>query len=87
MAKWQAWVADLGGAAVNPGTPLMNTRIVSASSVSDVSDGGGDRPMLGFSVVTADTTDAAFEMANACPFLDTGGTLEVAEMMDMPKPG
>lgn len=24
------------------------------------------------------------EMAKACPFLDTGGTLEVAEMMQLP---
>ena len=80
MAKWKAWVDGLGDAAVNPGTPLAKTRIVSTSGVSD---DGGPGAMSGFSVVKADTMDAALEMAKACPFLDTGGTLEVAEMMEM----
>ena len=79
-AKWHAWVGGLGDAVVNPGTPLGKTRIVSSSGVSD--DGGPD-PMSGFSVVTADSMEAALEMATACPFLDVGGTLEVAEMMEM----
>ncbi len=80
MAKWQAWVDGLGDAAVNPGTPLGKSRIVSSSGVSD---DGGPTPRSGFSVVKADSLDAALEMAKACPFLETGGTLEVAEMMEM----
>lgn len=80
MAKWKAWVGDLGDAAVNPGTPLGKSRIVSRDGVSD---DGGANPMSGFSVVKADSMEAAIEIAKACPFLDTGGTLEVAEMMGM----
>ena len=38
--------------------------------------------MTGFSVVKADSMDAALEMAKGCPFLDIG-TLEVAEMKEM----
>ena len=38
MAKWKAWVDALGDAAVNPGTPLGKTRIVSTAGVSE--DGG-----------------------------------------------
>ena len=38
MAKWKAWVDDLGDACVNPGTPLGQSRIVSAVGVSN--DGG-----------------------------------------------
>lgn len=83
MAKWQAWVGGLGDAAVNPGTPLGSTRMVSADGVSD--DGGPDA-MSGFSVVAADNMEAALEMAKACPFLDVGGTLEVAEMKEMMPP-
>ena len=30
MAKWKNWIAGLGEAAVNPGTPLSGTRIVSS---------------------------------------------------------
>ena len=80
MAKWKAWVGGLGDAAVNPGTPLGKSRIVSSAGVSD---DGGSNPMSGFSVVKADNMDAALEMAKACPFLELGGTLEVAEMMEM----
>jgi hypothetical protein len=80
MAKWKAWIGGLGEAAVNPGTPLGKSRIVSATGVSD---DGGPNAMSGFSVVTADSMEAALEIAKQCPFLETGGTLEVAEMMDM----
>ncbi len=81
MAKWKAWVDGLGDAAVNPGTPLGKSRIVSSSGVSD---DGGSNPMSGFSVVKADSMDAALEMAKECPHVELGGTLEVAEMMEMP---
>ena len=58
MAKWQAWVDGLGDAAVNPGTPLGKSRIVSASGVSD---DGGPNPMSGYSIVEADSMDAALD--------------------------
>ena len=80
MSKWEAWIGGLGDAAVNPGTPLGKSKIVSSSGVSD---DGGSNPMLGFSVVKADSMDAALEMAKECPTLELGGTIEVAEMMEM----
>ena len=80
MAKWQAWVAGLGDAAVNPGTPLGKSWTVSSTGVSD---DGGPNAMSGYSIFKADSMDAALEMAKACPFLETGGTLEVAEVMEM----
>ncbi len=80
MAKWKAWVGGLGDAVVNPGTPLGKSKTVSSGGVSD---GGGSNALTGFSIVKADSMDAALEMAKACPFLDTGGTLEVAEVMKM----
>ena len=80
MAKWKAWVEGLGDAVVNPGTPLGKSKTVSSSGVTD---DGGPNPLSGFSMVKADSMDAALEMAKACPFLETGGTLEVAEVMEM----
>jgi hypothetical protein len=80
MAKWKAWVGGLGDAVVNPGTPLGKSKTVSSGGVSD---DGGSNPLLGFSIVKADSMDAALEMAKTCPFLDLGGTLEVAEVMEM----
>ena len=78
-AKWNAWLSDLGDAAVNPGTPMAMHKTVSSSGVSD---GGGSNPMSGFSIFKADSMDAALEMAKECPFLEMG-TIVVAEAMEM----
>ena len=81
MEKWKAWLAGLGDAMVNPGTPLGKSRTVSADGVSD---DGGPNPLSGFSVVKADSIDAALEIARSCPFLEMEtATIEVAEMMQM----
>ena len=80
MAKWKAWIGGLGDAVVNPGSPLGMSKTVSSDGVSDDS---GSNPLSGFSIVKADSMDAALEMAKACPHLGLGGTLEVAEVMEM----
>ena len=82
MSKWKDWVMGLGDAAVNPGQPLKNTRIVSADGVSESS---GEHSMSGYSIVSASNMDEALKIAKACPFLDTGGTLQVAELVQMPE--
>lgn len=79
MAKWKTWIGDLGDAAVNPGTPLGKSKIVSTDGVSDHA---GPNSLTGFSIVKADDMDAALEIAKACPYLDFG-TVEVAEVMEM----
>ncbi|MHA1164281.1 MAG: YciI family protein [Alphaproteobacteria bacterium] len=80
MAKWKAWISGLGDAVINPGTPLGKSKIVSSDGVSD---DDGSNTWSGFCIVEADSMDAALEMAKGDPFLDTGGTLEVAEVMKM----
>jgi len=82
MGKWKAWVENLGAAAVNPGTPLSSIRIVGPDG--SVAEGSGDDTFHGFTVVEAESLDAAIAMAQACPYLEIGGSLEVAEMMQMP---
>ena len=79
MAKWKAWMEGLGEAIVNPGTPLGNSKIVSSSGISD--DTSQNR-LTGYTIVQAESMDAALEMAKACPFLEIG-TVEVAEVMEM----
>ena len=79
MEKWKAWVEGLGAAMINPGTPLGKSKTVSSAGVSD---DGGSNPLIGYSVVEANSLDAALEMAKTCPFLEIG-TIEVAEVMEM----
>ncbi|MBV1864056.1 MAG: hypothetical protein KUG74_06425 [Rhodobacteraceae bacterium] len=78
MAAWQAWMQGLGEAVVDPGMPAGASKTVSAEGVVD----GGE--VSGITVLQADTMAAAVEMAQACPHLDLGGTIEVAQAMDMP---
>ena len=79
MEKWGAWVNGLGDASVNPGSPFRKSKTVSSSGVSDT-DG---QPLTGYSVVKADSLDAALKMAKECPHLDIGGSIVVSEVMEM----
>ena len=79
MAKWQAWAGGLGDAWVYPGNPFGKAKTVSSSGVSD--DARSDR-LTGFSMVKADSMDAAIQMVKGCPHLEYG-TVDVAEAMEM----
>ena len=80
MRKWRAWSSGLGDAAVNRGSPFdKRSKIVSSRGVSD----SGPDPLAGYSIVKAKSLDAALEIAKACPHLDIGGTIVVAEVMEM----
>jgi len=77
--EWEAWIADLGDAAVNPGTPLGMSKLVSANGVSEHE---GPNSLMGYTIVKANSLDAALGIAKGCPFLEMG-TIEVAEVMEM----
>lgn len=79
FAQWKAWVADLGDAIIDPGTPLGTSKLVSAEGVSDVDHSNS---LTGFTIVNADSMDAALTMAKECPFVNIG-TIEVAEVKTM----
>jgi hypothetical protein len=77
--KWMAWAASLGNAWVNSGAPLGKPKIVSSSGVSE---GDGSNRLTGFSIVKADSLDAARDMVKGCPHREHG-TVNVAEVMEM----
>ncbi len=81
MERWNAWMAELGDALTNPGTPVGMSKTVSASGVAD---NGGPDPLMGYSIVQADSLEQALGMAKACPHIDVmQGTIEVAELKQM----
>ena len=79
MAKWGAWLEGMGAAVVDGGNPVGPSKTVTSGGVDD---NGGANPVSGYSLVTADSIDAAVEMAKGCPILQHG-TVEVAEAMEM----
>src|SRR6516164_2324098 len=67
MAKWGQWFGQLGSAVVDGGAPTGTAKTVSAGgSVSD----GGSRGLTGYSIVAADSLDAAVQFAKGCPVLE-----------------
>lgn len=81
MAAWQAWYGGMSEALVDGGAPVGMSKTVTASGVDD---NGGSNPLSGYTVVKADTIEAACEIAKGCPILEGGnGTVEVAQVHEM----
>jgi hypothetical protein len=79
-SRWKAWIKDLGDTIVNPGTPLMGSKLVTSDDVQDDND---PNSMKGFAVVKAGSIEDAVEIAKSDPFLEIGGTIRVSQMMEM----
>ncbi len=80
MAAWGAWFTDLGPAVVDPGNPTDASRTVgSDGSATD----GNSSGISGYSVVSADSIDAASEIAKGCPHLAAGGKVEVHQIFNV----
>jgi hypothetical protein len=80
FAAWGQWYGELGDAVVDPGAPTGAGKTVSnGGSVSD----GGSRGLNGYTVISADSLDAAVEAAKGCPVLRNGGSVDVYEAVEM----
>jgi hypothetical protein len=84
FAKYMQWLGSLGDAAVSPANPLKGTCTMHPDgSVTE----GGTTGMSGFTLIEAESMEAALESARSCPFLEIEGSLEVSEVMQMPGGG
>jgi len=81
FAKYMDWLSSLRESAVSPANPLKDTSTVSPDGTITA---GSATTMSGFTIVRADSMDAALMIAKSCPFLDIGGSLEVSELIPMP---
>ncbi len=80
FASYMRWLDSLGDAAISPANPLKGTKTVQPDgSVRD----GGVSSMSGYTIIAADSIDAALDIAKTCPFLDLNGSLEVSELVEM----
>jgi hypothetical protein len=81
FSKYMEWLSLLGEAAISPANPLSNTTTVNTDGTTS---SGGASTMSGYTVVEAESMEAALSMAKTCPFLDIGGSLEVSALGRMP---
>lgn len=81
MAAWGAWMEGLGGALVDGGNPVG---ISATLTDAGLNDGGGANPLSGYSIVEAESVEAAAEMGKGCPILKGGkGSIEIAPIVEM----
>lgn len=81
MDAWVAWFGTLGEAVADGGNPTGRAKTVTTDG--SVKDGGGANPLSGYSIITATDLDSAVTLAKGCPILSAGGSVEVAEAIDM----
>jgi len=80
MQAWTEWFGVLGDKLVDGGNPTSQVRTIAADgSVTD----GGTNPASGYSVIKADSIDAAVALAKGCPVLQGGASVEVAETIQV----
>jgi hypothetical protein len=79
MAAWGQWFASLGAAVADGGAPFAASRTVASDGVSD----GAPSQLTGYSVLQADDLAGAVELAQGCPILASGGTVDVYEPLPM----
>jgi hypothetical protein len=81
FAKYKAWLSSLGDSAISPANPFKDTNTVNSDGTVTT---GSKTSMSGYTIIEAESMEAALLIAKTCPFLDIGGSLEVSELMQMP---
>ena len=79
MADWNRWMDQLGPRLVDKGAGFGKSRFLAGP---DREATAGD-PLSGYSIVEAPDIDAALGLARRNPIFALGGTIEVAECMQM----
>ena len=81
MDAWGKWMSAMGSAIVDGGSPVGKSSTV--NSDGSVSDNGGPNPTSGYTLIEAASLQDAHAHAKRCPILASGGSVEVAESIDM----
>lgn len=79
MAAWGQWFGQLGSAVVEPGNPVG----ASTSVTSSGSNGAAGSGLTGYSVIAADSLEAAADLVKDCPILAGGGKVDVYETIQV----
>jgi hypothetical protein len=83
MGAWNAWAGKVGDGMVDFGTPLAGGVRVTA----DGSTAPSDREVVGYSIIEADSADAALALAQGHPHLMMPGGCEIEVHEAQPIPG
>jgi hypothetical protein len=77
MKAWDGWMHDLGPALKDGGNPFAPGVATTIGADGSVRAGAGSA--TGYSILTADSLDAATALAKGCPVLQGGAEIEIYE--------
>ena len=78
MDEWNKWFSSIDDKIVDPGSPLGPGREISRSGTKDLPLGSDS--LTGYTVINADSLDAAEQIAKGCPMI---ASVRVYEAMSM----
>ena len=78
LKTWMDWYGQLGAAVVDGGNPTSPVAKLIASD-GTVSAVPAEMMCSGYTIITADSLDAAVEMSRGCPVLQADGRVAVFE--------
>jgi hypothetical protein len=81
MDAWGNWMGSMGASVVDGGNPVGKSSTVNPDG--SVTDNGGANPASGYGLFEAADLDDAIAKAKGCPILQAGGSVELAEAIDM----
>lgn len=81
MDAWGAWFGSMGASVVDGGNPVGKSSTVNPDG--SLASGGGANPISGYSLIEAKDLKDAHNKAKGCPILKAGGTIEIAQAIDM----
>ncbi|MDH4071807.1 MAG: hypothetical protein OEV41_01735 [Gammaproteobacteria bacterium] len=81
MDAWGNWLGSMGAAVIDGGNPVGKSSTVNPDG--SVAANGGSNPASGYGLFEAASLDDALAKAKGCPILKDGGSVELAECIDM----
>jgi hypothetical protein len=78
LKEWETWYGKLGQATVDAGNPFT-PMVKSIAAGGKVTDGPVGTMATGYSIIKADSLEAAVALAQGCPILKGNGQLTVYE--------
>jgi len=81
LDAWGSWMGSMGAAVIDGGNPVGLSSTVHPDG--SVSRDGGPNPASGYGLFEAASLEDAIAKAKGCPILQAGGSVELAEAIDM----
>ena len=75
MAAWGSWLESMGPRLVDRGNPVSDRQSLGNCEA--------DTRLGGYSLINADSLEAAVALAQGCPGLERGGGVEVGALSDV----